>query len=76
MDAFNTSFGVKIRWDWEPLYYHYSTLMGGFALHTDVKQLKMWPKSNRGKTTEAMSVVLISLNYISPAHLAVKKNLT
>ena len=35
----------------------------------------MWPKLNRGKTTEAMSVVLISLDYVSPVHLAVKNNL-
>ena len=45
------------------------------TVHTDVKRPKMWPKLNKGKTTEAMSVVLIALDYVSPAHLAVKKNL-
>ena len=46
--------------------------------HTDVKRPEMWPKLNRGKATEpkAMTVVLISLDCVSPAHLAVKKNLT
>ena len=48
----------------------------GAPLHTDVKRPEMWPKLNRGKTNEAMSVVLMSLDYVSPAHLAVKKNLT
>ena len=48
----------------------------GAAAHTNVKRPEIWTKLNREKTTEAMSVVLISLDYVSPAHLAVKKNLT
>ena len=42
-------------------------------MHTDVKRPEMWPKLNKGETTEAMSVVLVSLEYVSLAHLAVKK---
>ena len=45
-------------------------------MHTDVKRPEMWTKLNRVKATEAMSVVLMSLDYVSPAHFAVKKTLT
>ena len=45
---------------------------GHHCMYTDVKQSEMWPNLNRGKTTEAMSVVSISLDYVSPAHIAVK----
>ena len=48
----------------------------GGPLHTDAKRSEMWPKLNRGKTTEALTVVSISLDYVSPVNLAVKKNLT
>ena len=44
--------------------------------HTDVKRPEMWSKLDRGKSTEAISVVLMSLDYLSPTHFAVKKNLT
>ena len=53
-----------------------SELVTALHSHTDVKRPEMWPKLNRGKTTEVMSVVSISLDYVSLAHLAVKKNLT
>ena len=49
---------------------------GVARVHTDLIRPEMWPKLNAEKTTEAMPVVSISLNYVSPAHLAVKKNLT
>ena len=42
----------------------------------NISRPKMWSNLDRAKTTEAMSVVLISLDYASPAHFAVKKNLT
>ena len=44
--------------------------------HTDVKRPEMWSKLDRGKSTEAISVVLISLDDLLPTHFAVKKNLT
>ena len=44
--------------------------------HTDLIRPGRWPKLVTGKTTEAMPVVSISINYVSTVHLAVKKNLT
>ena len=42
-------------------------------LHTDLIRPGRWPKLITGKTTEAMPVVSISINYVSATHLAVKK---
>ena len=44
--------------------------------HADVIRPGRWPKLITGKTTEGMPVVLISIKYVSKAHLAVKRNLT
>ena len=43
-------------------------------MHTDLKRPEMWLKLITEKTTEALPVVSISLDSVSPAHLAVKKN--
>ena len=44
--------------------------------HTDLRRPDRWPKLIPGKTTEAMQVVSILLNYASTAHPAMKKNVT
>ena len=49
---------------------------GVSPVHTDLIRPERRPKLKTEKTIESMTVVSISLKYVSTAHLAVKKNLT